>query len=182
MGTEPNRDPIARAFRESYDQIVDQVQITEPEWPPIPTVSDHGPPDRSNLPWLRAAAAISALAVVFTAGWLISPDPATPTNESSEGGIDTAAAVPHTGSAPHTSPNDAAIATALSQDPGLDNPRVTRMVTIFADDTMVDLRVEAQDDGFCHWYGVLGTIHQGRLEWRGRQPSTPDPVGSCTAT
>ncbi len=182
MGTEPNNDPTAQAFRESYDQIVGQVHLTEPEWPPIPTVSDHGPTARPKLPWLRVAAGISALALVFAAGWLISPDPTTPTNEPYEFGTDTAEAVPHTRSAPHASPNDAAIATALSQNPGLDEPRVTRMVTIFADDTMVDLRVEVQDDGFCHWYGVLGTIHQGRLEWRGGQPTTPDPAKNCAAT
>ncbi|MCP3912294.1 MAG: hypothetical protein GY713_15220 [Actinomycetia bacterium] len=111
---------------------------------------------------MRAAAAISALAGVFAAGWLISPDPTSPTNESLEFGIDTTPSIPYTRSAPHASPNDAAIAAALAQNPGLDEPRVTRMVTVFADDTMVDLRVEVQDDGFCHWYGVLGTIHHAR--------------------
>ena len=76
-------------------------------------------------------------------------------------------ATPATASVPFASPNDAAIAAALVQDPHLVDLHVTRIVGIYADDQSVDLRVKVQTDGFCHWYGVAGRVNGGVLEWRG---------------
>ncbi|MGH8937157.1 MAG: hypothetical protein ACRDXD_13005 [Acidimicrobiia bacterium] len=64
-------------------------------------------------------------------------------------------------------PREAAIAAALAQDPSLENPSVSRMVVIYADSTIVDLRVQVQAGGFCHWYGVVGRVDNGELRWDG---------------
>ena len=64
-------------------------------------------------------------------------------------------------------PNDAAIAAALSQDPHLVDLRVTKIVGIYGDEQSVDLRAKVQTDGFCHWYGVVGRVNDGVIEWRG---------------
>lgn len=72
-----------------------------------------------------------------------------------------------TETAPFANPNSAAIAAALAQNPNLTDLRVTRIVGIYGDERIVDLRVEVQTDGFCHWYGVVGRVNDGVLEWRG---------------
>lgn len=40
------------------------------------------------------------------------------------------------------------------------------MIGIYADDEVVDLRVEVQAEDFCHWYVVNGRVEQGELQWR----------------
>ena len=72
-----------------------------------------------------------------------------------------------------SSPGDAAIFAAQGHAADLRNPRVSRMVAIYADNQTVDLRVEVTADGFCHWYGVGGQVRQGALEWRA------SPAGPC---
>jgi hypothetical protein len=67
----------------------------------------------------------------------------------------------------YPSPTGAAIAAAVSGEPGLVDPPVTRAAVIFADETTVDLRVEVQADEFCHWFGVVGRAEAGVLVWRG---------------
>jgi hypothetical protein len=70
-------------------------------------------------------------------------------------------------------PGEAAIAAARTNNPDLENPKVTRMVAIHADARTVDLRVQVEAGGFCHWYGVGGQIREARLEWRA------SPAGPC---
>lgn len=74
---------------------------------------------------------------------------------------------------PFNSPGEAAINAARTNNPDLENPTVTRMVAIYADARTVDLRVQVEAGGFCHWYGVGGQIREGRLEWRA------GPAGPC---
>jgi len=69
-------------------------------------------------------------------------------------------------------PGDAAISAARADGGDLRNPRVKRMVAIYADDTTVDLRVEVTADGFCHWYGVGGHVKEGVLKWHA-SPAAP---------
>ena len=59
-----------------------------------------------------------------------------------------------------------------ANDPDLENPKVTRMIAIYADAVTVDLRVQVEADGFCHWYGIGGQIREARLEWRA-SPASP---------
>ncbi len=63
-------------------------------------------------------------------------------------------------------PSEAAIAVAMTNNPELESPKVTRMIAIHADARTVDLRVQVEAGGFCHWYGVGGQIREARLEWR----------------
>ena len=63
-------------------------------------------------------------------------------------------------------PNEAALATARVANPGLVAAKVSRMVVIYADRTMVDLRVQVVGDAFCQWYGVTGIVDEGRLIYR----------------
>ena len=70
-------------------------------------------------------------------------------------------------------PGEAAIAMARTDNPDLENPKVTRMIVIHADARIVDLRVQVEAGGFCHWYGVGGQIREARLEWRA------GPAGPC---
>lgn len=72
-----------------------------------------------------------------------------------------------TATASFANPNSAAIAAALAQNPNLIDLHVTKIVGIYGDDRLVDLRVEVQTGGFCHWYGVVGSVNDGVLEWRG---------------
>ena len=50
---------------------------------------------------------------------------------------------------------------------------MTRIIGIYADQNLVDLRVQVQADNFCHWYGVTGQVEQGEIVWRG------GPANSC---
>jgi hypothetical protein len=86
-----------------------------------------------------------------------------------------ASAVQVTGDGHFESPADAALAVARAQRPDLVDPRLTRMVGIYADSTTVDLRVQIQAEGFCHWYGVAGRVQDGALEWRAQSalPCSP---------
>lgn len=70
------------------------------------------------------------------------------------------------------SPNEAALATAQVDNPGLAAAKVSSMVVIFADQAMVDLRVRVEGDAFCQWYGVTGIVDQGRLAYRA-SPALP---------
>jgi hypothetical protein len=49
---------------------------------------------------------------------------------------------------------------------------VSRIVVIYADQAMVDLRVQVEGDAFCQWYGVTGIVDKGRLTYRA-SPALP---------
>jgi hypothetical protein len=85
-----------------------------------------------------------------------------------------ATATPSVATTHFDNPADAAIATAQSGNPGLIDLRLTRMIAIHADATTVDLRAQIQADGFCHWYGVLGIVDGGAIQW------SAQPAGPCT--
>lgn len=70
------------------------------------------------------------------------------------------------------SPNEAALAMARVDNPGLGTAEVSRMVVIYADQAMVDLRVQVEGDAFCQWYGVSGIVDEGRLTYRA-SPALP---------
>jgi hypothetical protein len=115
-----------------------------------------------------AAALGFLITIAFGLGWLISP------GELSAGADPfqvqtgtTMTAIPETSGTSYSTPADAAIAYAEAQEPGIEDPQVTRMIVIYADDAIVDLRVQVQADDFCHWYGVMGQVEQDELEWRG---------------
>ncbi len=65
-----------------------------------------------------------------------------------------------------TSPQEAALAAAQLTYPVADVETVDRMVVIYADSEMIDLRVRVNDGKFCHWYGVSGVVEGGRLVYR----------------
>ncbi|MEX2322904.1 MAG: hypothetical protein WEA29_03945 [Acidimicrobiia bacterium] len=83
-----------------------------------------------------------------------------------------ATAMPTTVSNHFDNPADAATAAARAENPDLVDPRLTRMVGVYADATTVDLRVQIQAEGFCHWYGVSGHVQGGALQWSA-QPASP---------
>jgi hypothetical protein len=58
----------------------------------------------------------------------------------------------------YPSPTGAAIAAAVSGEPGLVDPPVTRAAVIFADETTVDLRVEVQADEFGQGLGLVWSV------------------------
>lgn len=70
------------------------------------------------------------------------------------------------------SPSEAALATARVDYPGLVAAKVSRMVLIYADQAIVDLRVQVESDAFCQWYGVTGMVDEGRLTYRA-SPALP---------
>jgi hypothetical protein len=70
------------------------------------------------------------------------------------------------------SPNEAALTTARVDNPKLVAAKVSRMVVIYADQAMVDLRVQVEGDAFCQWYGVTGIVEAGRLTYRA-SPAMP---------
>ncbi len=117
--------------------------------------------------WRLVWVASVTLAFGIGLGLLVAPGSGTTTDDPFEVGTTAAAAIPDTARVPYANAGDAAIAAALDQDPNLIDPQVTRIVGIHAGDQTVDLRVQVQADGFCHWYGVAGHVRNGVLEWRG---------------
>lgn len=79
--------------------------------------------------------------------------------------VTAAAAVP-VGGPSYANPFDAAAAAATETFPNVVDPRVTQRVLIYADETTVDLRVKVEATGFCHWFGVAGSVEDGRIRWR----------------
>lgn len=171
MNTEHDDHVLAEAFRHTYERLVDQAPVSEFEWPPALTARA-APTRPAPRGWMVAAIAFS-ITIAFGLGWLVSP------GESSEGGDpfqvqtdSTMAAAPATSGTSYSTPADAAIAYAETQEPGIEDPQVTRMVVIHASQAIVDLRVQVEADDFCHWYGVTGQVAQEELEWRGG-PAAP---------
>lgn len=162
-------DKIADAFHHTYQRMVDRVQLTEPEWPPVSTIGDITPPAGRFLTGWKIAVAALLITGSFWVGWLVAPGQATRATDPFQVQTETttAVAVPDTESIPHPNPAEAAIAAALAQAPDLTDARVTRIVGIYADDTMVDLRVQIQANEYCHWFGVTGYVRESALEWRG---------------
>ncbi len=165
MPHEPDR--VSRAFRRSYEHLVARAPTTEAEWPPVATLDAFTSVGRRPPGWMVAVAAF-LITGSFWVGWITAPGRSTPAGDQFEIRTETApAAVPEATSAPYPSPADAAIAAALAQVPDLEDARVTRIVGIYADDAIVDLRVQVQATDFCHWYGIAGRVQEGAIEWRG---------------
>ncbi len=92
---------------------------------------------------------------------------------SGQSEVTTAIPQPDSARPAFANPGEAAIAVARMNNPDLENPKVTRMIAIYADASTVDLHVQVEAGGFCHWYGVGGQIREARLEWRA------SPAGPC---
>ena len=105
--------------------------------------------------------------------WIVVALLASACNGSGQSEVTTAIPRPDSEMPAFANPGDAAIAAARMNDPDLENPKVTRIIAIYADASTVDLRVQVEAGGFCHWYGVGGQIREGRLEWRA------GPAGPC---
>jgi len=91
----------------------------------------------------------------------------------------TATAVPSlvSDSVAYHTPAEAVVAVALGEHSDIFEPRVTQIVGIYADQNTVDLRVELQAEGFCQWYGVLGSVEGAMLRWRAGPALPCDPTG-----
>lgn len=74
-------------------------------------------------------------------------------------------AMPTTGDSHFENPAEAALAVARAQSPDLVDADATGMVVVHADATTVDLRVQIRAEGFCQWYGVIGQVQDGALQW-----------------
>ena len=74
-------------------------------------------------------------------------------------------------------PVEAVLAAAHSDQPELTEQNVTRMQLIYADQTLVDLRVELRTEGFCQWYGVQGIVEGSALQWYADRALPCDPTG-----
>lgn len=166
MNTEQDDRDLVETFRRSYQRLVDQAPAADAEWPPVRIIQET--PLRSAPRGWRIAALAFLITIAFGLGSLISPG-------GSSAGADpfqvqtetTMTAVPEASGPSFSAPTDAAIAYAEAQEPGIEDPQVTRMIVIYAGSAMVDLRVQVQAHDFCHWYGVIGQIEQDQLEWRG---------------
>lgn len=166
MNTEHDDRDLVETFRQTYERLVDQAPVSDFEWPPALTAQE-APARPAPRGWMVAAIAF-LITVAFGLGWLVSP------RESSPGGDrfqlqtgSTLAAVPETSGTPYSTPADAAIAYAEAEEPGIQDPKVTRMFVIYAGQDLVDLRVQVEADDFCHLYGVTGQVEEEELEWRG---------------
>jgi hypothetical protein len=171
MNTEHDNRDLVDTFRRSYGRLVDRAPSAGQEWPPaLPAQEMTTRPVVRG--WMVASIAF-LITLAFGLGWLVSPP-------ASSAGADpfqvktgtTMAAVPDTGPS-YSSPAEAAVAYAEAQQPGIEDPQMTRIIGIYADQNLVDLRVQIQADDFCHWYGVTGQVEQEEITWRG------GPAQSC---
>lgn len=176
---EQERNRAAEALHKSYQLVVDQTLIEDPVWPPVAvTVTVDTSRGRSVWTGWRVAAAGSLLTASFGIGWLAAPSPgAMATDPFPIQTITfTTIAIPSISTIPTVSfsnPFDALIAAAGAQDPSLIDPHVTRLIGVYADDQIVDLRAQVRADGFCHWYAVTGRVQDGALGW------SAAPVSAC---
>ena len=120
------------------------------------------------------AAITFLITAAFAVGWLISRNDLPPGADTFQVETGTTMmAIPVASGTSYSTPADAAIAYAEVNEPGIEDPQVTRIVGIYADQVVVDLRVQVQADDFCQWYGVTGQVEQGEIAWRG------GPAQSC---
>lgn len=165
MNTDRDDRDLVKTFSRTYQRIVDQAPVSDPEWPPAYTIQKALVPSAPRG-WMVATLAF-LITIAFGLGWLVSPsEPSAGADPFQVQTGTTMTAVPISGTA-YSTPSEAAIAYAEAQEPGIEDPQVTRMIGIYADDAIVDLRVQVQADDFCHWYGVTGQVERGELEWRG---------------
>lgn len=172
MSTEHHDRDAAETFRQSYKRLVDRAPVSDPEWPPVLTaqVTTSRPAPRG---WMVAAMAFF-ITLAFGLGGLVAPGRPSADSEPFQVQTETTkAAVPETSGAFYPTPADAAIAYTEAQEPQVEDPQVTRIIAIYADQDIVDLRVKVEASGFCHWYGVTGRVDQNELAWRG------GPAQSC---
>ena len=158
-------DPIAAAFRRTYQRILEETPTAEMTWPPVQVlgIASTGPRPRG---WLIALVAFLVTSGLWI-GWIVASGEPSGGRDDFPIQTESTAPPPDMSGAPFTTPADAAIAAAVAQFPHIQDPRVTRMIVIFADDASVDLRVQVQADDVCHWYGVAGHVRGGAIEWRG---------------
>jgi len=166
MNAEHEDPEVVETFRRRYEQLVDHAPVSDPEWRPM--LSARGAPTHlAPRGWMVAATAV-LITVAFGLGWLVSPSQASAGSDPFQAITGTTmTAVPETSGEAYSTPAEAAIAYADSQEPEIEGLRVTRIVGIYADQRIVDLRVQVQADDFCYWYGVMGQVERSELAWRG---------------
>lgn len=173
MPTDHHDDQTRRAFHGTYQRMIEALPATELDWPLAHTLQQP-PPRRSTAKW-GVAGAVVLVAAAFAVGWLAAPDRRVEVAyEFQPVTASTALAVPDTDSIAYASPNEAVIAAALEQEPDLVDPTF-QMIVIYADESIVDLRVKLQADGFCHWYGATGRVNDDKLDWRAGPADACDP-------
>jgi len=74
-------------------------------------------------------------------------------------------------------PVEAVLVVAQSDQPGLTAQNINLMQVIYADQTLVDLRVELRAEGFCQWYGVMGFVEGSTLQWHADRALPCGPTG-----
>lgn len=166
METEQGDREVVEAFRQTYQRLVERAPVSQPDWPPV-LVAQSAPTHRYPQGWL-VTVIVFLITVAFGLGWVVSPGQAA--GDSDPFQVQTGTTIPATpevSGVTYPSPFDAAVAYAEAQNPDVEDPRVTRIVGIYADQSLVDLRVQVQADDFCHWYGVTGRVDEGELAWQG---------------
>lgn len=173
MNTEHDDRDLVDAFRRSYGRLVDQVPSAGQEWPPSLSAREMTTTRPAVQGWMVASIAF-LITVAFGLGWMVSPaEPSVGADLFQVQTGTTMTAVPETSGPVYSTPADAAIAYAEAQEPDIEDPRVTRIIGIYADQDLVDLRVQVQASDFCYWYGVAGQVEQDAIEWQG------GPAQSC---
>lgn len=172
MNTEHDDRDLVDSFRRSYGRLVDQAPSAGREWPPV--LSAREMTTRPAVSGWMVASIAFLLTVAFGLGWLVSPAESTVGADPFQTQTGTTmTAVPETSGPVYSTPADAAIAYAEAQEPAIEDPQVTRIIGIYADQNLVDLRVQVQADDFCYWYGVTGRAEEDEIGWQG------GPAQSC---
>lgn len=163
MPTEP--DDITEAFRSTYRQLVESAPPTNRSWPPMLSIQGDVATSPRRSGWIVAIGTF-LVTVSFWIGWAVAPgEPTAGADTFQIQTEDTADAIPDMSGTRYATPVEAAMASAADGAPEVDDAQVTRIVGIYADDATVDLRVQIQAEDFCHWYGVVGRVVEGALEW-----------------
>jgi len=168
MSHEEFDDEFASTFRNAYQRAVEASPSGE-SWPPLQSLGTHPPLVGGTSGWIRAVAAFAVVAVVaFGTGWLTRSNPTTEPDASFylDTPPTTRAAVLMDPAATFDNPFDAVIDAADGLFSTLPSPSATaRMVVIFADSGLVDLRMQVKTEDACQWYGVTGRVTEEGLRW-----------------
>jgi len=120
-------------------------------------------------------ALLIALAVMIVSACGTDPSPAASTTTLAASRVVTIAG--DTSTPAYGTPVEAVLVVAQSDQPGLTAQNINLMQVIYADQTLVDLRVELRAEGFCQWYGVMGFVEGSTLQWHADRALPCGPTG-----